>query len=541
MYKNYFILQRLSNELNNLLTGSTCYESYSQEKNKLVFCFDKDKKEFFLEISVNPNFPYITLRNELHRAKKNTIDFFRKNLPGKLSSIAIAKFDRVIRLVFPAFNIYFIIRGKLTNVILIDTKNHIETFKEIDEQQKAEIVSSLNQLTFLPTAEINFEDKIINTISELKTSFPFLGKEILNELRARIKTENAGEIKKHFQNVINEIKSGTISLFINEKNRDIFLAPSTFVQFNDLTKTEYPSVTEALADYIKHKFTADKFIRNYKTIDNHLTFGMDSLSTKIENLRKRIEDGSKEDEYQQKANLLLININKIKKGLKEISLENIYDNNNIVKVQLKDDLTPHQNADYYFKKAKGEKINYVKSKTILEDSLKKYDKYFTIRQKFDKAVSNDELEEIMIELNLKKKEHINLIDELKNKFKHYVIDEKYHVYVGKDSVNNDLLTTRFAKQNDYWFHAKSVSGSHVVLRVENTKEVIPKPVLKKIASLAAYHSKAKTSGMVPVSYTFKKYVVKKKGMEAGKVTLLKEEVLIVQPEIPKGCEFITTD
>ena len=100
---------------------------------------------------------------------------------------------------------------------------------------------------------------------------------------------------------------------------------------------------------------------------------------------------------------------------------------------------------------------------------------------------------------------------------------------------------QFAKQNDYWFHARSVPGSHVVLRVENTKEIIPKNVLKKTASLAAFHSKAKTSGLVPVSFTQKKYVVKKKGMESGKVALLKEDVLIVKPEIPTGCVYINLE
>jgi len=61
--------------------------------------------------------------------------------------------------------------------------------------------------------------------------------------------------------------------------------------------------------------------------------------------------------------------------------------------------------------------------------------------------------------------------------------------------------------------------------------------LKKTASIAAFHSKAKTAGLAPVSYSFKKYVVKKKGMEAGKVALMKEEVLLVHPEIPKNCEY----
>ena len=101
-----------------------------------------------------------------------------------------------------------------------------------------------------------------------------------------------------------------------------------------------------------------------------------------------------------------------------------------------------------------------------------------------------------------------------------------------------MLTTRFAKQNDFWFHARSVSGSHVVLRIDNTKEVVPKSILKKVASLAAYHSKAKTAGIVPVSYTLKKNVAKRKSQSAGQVSLLKEEVLLVKPEIPSDADYL---
>jgi predicted ribosome quality control (RQC) complex YloA/Tae2 family protein len=145
----------------------------------------------------------------------------------------------------------------------------------------------------------------------------------------------------------------------------------------------------------------------------------------------------------------------------------------------------------------------------------------------------------MTELHIKSGEKSNSPDDIKSKFKHYVIENKYDVYVGKDSANNDLLTMKFAKQNDYWFHARSVPGSHVILRVLNNKEPVPKNVIKSAASIAAFHSKAKTSGLAPVSYTFKKYVTKKKGMEPGKVALLKEDVLLVKPGIPANCEYVS--
>jgi predicted ribosome quality control (RQC) complex YloA/Tae2 family protein len=123
-------------------------------------------------------------------------------------------------------------------------------------------------------------------------------------------------------------------------------------------------------------------------------------------------------------------------------------------------------------------------------------------------------------------------EEINIKYYHFILEDKYHVFVGKDSKSNDLLTLKFAKQNDLWFHARGLPGSHVVLRIENTKEAVPKNIIKSAASIAAFYSKAKTAGTVPVSYTFKKFVIKKKGMEPGKVLLLKESSILVKPEIP---------
>jgi predicted ribosome quality control (RQC) complex YloA/Tae2 family protein len=160
------------------------------------------------------------------------------------------------------------------------------------------------------------------------------------------------------------------------------------------------------------------------------------------------------------------------------------------------------------------------------------------REKLILAKDDDELLQIKKELKIKPKQSLPEERSQTSLYRHFIIEGKYNVYVGKDSKNNDTLTTQFAKQNDFWFHARSVSGSHVVLRVENTKESIPKNILQKVASLTAYYSKSKTSKLAPVSYTLKKYVTKNKNHDPGQVSLSKENVLLVRPEIPKDCEMV---
>jgi predicted ribosome quality control (RQC) complex YloA/Tae2 family protein len=258
-------------------------------------------------------------------------------------------------------------------------------------------------------------------------------------------------------------------------------------------------------------------------------------------LKTVLDRESREEEHNKAANLLLINIHLIKQGMKEIELQDIYRNNENVSIKLDPAKSPRKNVDNYFEKSRSEKLNRAKSLTLYEKSKKEFEATQKKVTEIEKGISPQRLKEMMDELKIKTQNQSDDREDIRSKFKRYVIDNKYFVFVGRDSKNNDLLTTKFAKQNDYWFHARSLPGSHVVLKVDNSIDNVPKDVLKRTASLAAYHSKAKTAGMVPVSYTQKKYVVKKKGMEAGKVALLKEEVLIVKPGIPAGCEFIESD
>ncbi len=222
-----------------------------------------------------------------------------------------------------------------------------------------------------------------------------------------------------------------------------------------------------------------------------------------------------------------------------MEIDDIYSSGSKIKIKLDSKLSPQKNVDRYFEKSRDSKINFEKSSKLFFSAKNEFERLKPYQIRIEKNPSLEEINLIMKELKIKDDEKQTFNEDIESKFKHYLIDKKYHVFVGKDSVNNDLLTTRFAKQNDFWFHARSVSGSHVVLRTENTKDVIPKTILKKVASLAAYHSKAKTAGVVPVSYTLKKYVFKRKGQPAGQVSLLKEEVLLVKPEIPVDSEYLT--
>lgn len=104
------------------------------------------------------------------------------------------------------------------------------------------------------------------------------------------------------------------------------------------------------------------------------------------------------------------------------------------------------------------------------------------------------------------------------------------IRVGRSSRTNDDLTFRHSSPNDIWLHARSVPGSHVILRWANPEGSPPARDLEEAARLAAFHSKARTSAIVPVDWTRRKYVRKPRGAPPGAVVPQRVRTLFVALE-----------
>jgi predicted ribosome quality control (RQC) complex YloA/Tae2 family protein len=115
----------------------------------------------------------------------------------------------------------------------------------------------------------------------------------------------------------------------------------------------------------------------------------------------------------------------------------------------------------------------------------------------------------------------------------YRLPQGWRVLAGRTDEDNDLLSLRLAAPNDWWFHLKGQPGSHVILHVESGRDP-DRSVLKQAAAIAAFHSKARHGGVVPVSATRARYVTKPRGAKPGTVQIRKEIVLKVRPALPEG-------
>ena len=541
MFKNYFILNRLVIEANILLKDYSLVSAFTQDKERIIFELKNNDRKKFIEISTIPNFEFISIKDNFSRAKKNTIDFFSPHLPSKIASFKISVKDRIIRIGLDNTNdaFYFLIRGKSSNVVLIADNIIADSFKKIDPANMEELAKEISGQSFLPSKNLPIigvynEDSFL---ADAKLNFPFIGKEIFSEVKLRKGNYSAMNYSEILNSVIEEVFTESIIVYYDTDLQRQRLIIKTF-HYQGENINEFQSAFEALNYFLQTKHYRDDFSSSYNRISKFLTKELERTTERLNTVHLILQSKSKENEYNKIANLLLINIPQISRNTDSITIPDIYDNDSTLIIKLDKSLSPEKNAESYFDKAKNEKIKFERARRDLIIASGKMEKIKKLIEVLSESTKIEELKMIMKKIKLPAAASNEIKDELKDKFRNFIIDGKYNVFVGKDSVNNDLLTVKFAKLNDYWFHARSVSGSHVVLKVDNVKEGIQKSVLKKAASLAAYYSKAKTSGIVPVSYTLRKYVIKKKGMEPGKVALLKEDVLIVKPEIPIGCVMV---
>ena len=260
---------------------------------------------------------------------------------------------------------------------------------------------------------------------------------------------------------------------------------------------------------------------------------LEKLKSKLENVNSKIAECKDAEKYRLYGELITSNLYRIKDyNVPSITLENYYDNNNSIIIDLDESITPSANAKKFFKKYKKlktakdfvdlQKYSIVNDIKYFEDIVYKIEQCKNIFE-LDKIYDNIEKANI-ISHNKKnqKKDSIsspNTSEPLKFEIDGFV------VLVGKNSKQNDYLTTKIANKDDIWFHVKDFHGSHVILKTENktpTQETI-----NKCASLAKKYSKASQSSNITVDYALVKYVKKPSGSRPGMVIYTNNQSVIV--------------
>ena len=578
------ITKKIVTELQNIIRCKID-KIYQPDQNNIILGLYGKSIDLSLQICISSQNYRLHLTSHLPKNPKNAPNFcmlLRKHLLGyKIKQIYSIDLERIIFIDLqnnenpnkPIFKTLIIeLMGRHSNIVLTD-QNYI-----IIDCLRHTSTEENSYRDMYPTAKYIFPEPSKYSFIELQDFNDFYLK-INNYLSKNlnlktISTDNIDTIisntfngisKSFIQNIVNLLKipdvSETSLKLIYNKIREII--NSSFVEIKFLNDTDYfpytylnENITEkenmfsinlALDEFYYNKESTELFTAYRNSMLNLILETLKKYNKRLVNIDNKILDSKNKDIYRLYGELITSNLYKIPNiNLEKIELENYYDNNSIITIPLNSMYLPSYNARLYFKK-------YSKLKNALdivnkqkEETISDINYIESIIYEISSATTISDLEEIYNEIlendillnkskiNKNQNKKINNKKNTKkmtnNKFSSfnplkYVING-YTIYVGRNNVENDYLTCKFAKKNDIWFHTKDTHGSHVILKIE-TEKIVPDEILFEAAKLAVLHSKAKNSSHTPVDYCRVLNVKKPSGSKPGFVIYTNNKTIYV--------------
>jgi len=266
---------------------------------------------------------------------------------------------------------------------------------------------------------------------------------------------------------------------------------------------------------------------------------------------KQLKDTEKRDKYKVYGELITAYGYQIEPGSKSMTVINYYDDKEIT-IPLDPEIPVMDNAKKYFDRYSKLKRTYEAVTSQLADTREEIAHLESISNSLEIATHEEDLGQIKRELTeygyIRHKGPYNTKGQKKVRSNshpfHYVTPEGFHLYVGKNNYQNEELTFQFATGNDWWFHAKGIAGSHVILKAEgkrpaeegepDNENTIPDSVFEAAARLAAYYSSGRTdsrSDKIEVDYIEKKHVKKPAGGKPGFVVYYTNYSMVIDTDI----------
>jgi len=253
---------------------------------------------------------------------------------------------------------------------------------------------------------------------------------------------------------------------------------------------------------------------------------------KLEARRTELEKCSTKEDYRIKGELLKANLHLVEPGAKAVRVQNYYDPElKEITIKLKEELSPSANAALLFKEYK----KLCNAQKLLDELILQGEaelQYIeSVADALERAESTADLAEIKSELEAARylRRSARSTSAVRSRPWDYTSPDGFKIFVGKNNIQNDVLTFKTAAKHDIWLHVKNFPGAHTVI-VTNGDEV-PEATLLYAAKLTAYHTaKTRLSSAVPVDYTLVKRVKKQPGGKPGMVTYTDQHTLYVTPD-----------
>ena len=538
-----FFLHHMTEELRRELLGGRIQKINQPFEQELVLQVRSNRKSHKLLLSAHSVFGRVQLTETTFEnpAVPNTfIMVMRKYLQGAvIEAIQQVENDRILEVSVSnkneigdsvAVTLVIEIMGKHSNIILLDKASGkiIEAIKHVGFSQNSyrTILPGSTYVAPPQTGSLNpftvDDEKLFEILhtedlepKRLQQIFQGLGRDTATELSCRLTVDKLKTFRAFF--------ASPTQPSLTEKSFSALL-------FSD-SKTQMSTLSELLDTFYKDKAERDRVNQQASELIRRVENELEKNRKKLGKQEEELLATENAEEFRQKGELLTTFLHQVPNDQDQVELDNYYTGEKII-ISLDKALTPNQNAQRYFKRYQKLK-EAVKHLTSLIEETRTTILYLESVEIALAQASLTEIAEIreeLIQTGFIRRRQREKIQKRQKPEKYLATDGQTIILVGRNNLQNDVLTFKMAKKDELWFHAKDIPGSHVVI----TGNLQPSDEVKTdAAELAAYFSKARLSNLVQVDMIEAKKLNKPTGGKPGFVTYTGQKTLRVTPDEEK--------
>ena len=573
------VISNIVKDMKERLTGGRIYKIYQPENDEINLVIKNLGTTFRLMLNASPTLPLVYFLSE-NKANPATAPNFcmllRKHIGnGRIVGIEQPGFERIIMIDIEHLDemgdlcrkkLVIELMGKHSNIIFMEENGRIvDAIKRIGAQ-----ISSVREVLpgydyVLPPnekmdpSEVSKEyfqmvilEKAMSVEKAIYSSVTGFSKLIAGELcyeagvDGNFSTDSLAAGNKEalwdaFSGLVARVKDGNYEpVIVYNEDEPVAFSSIPLKMYGDLRQEYFGDISELLACYYAKKDIYSRIRQKSTDLRKVLATAVERTSRKYDIQRRQLKDTEKRDKYRIYGELLQTYGYEVQTGDKEVTVMNYYTNKEVT-IPLDTTMTPVENANRYFNKYTTLKRTYEAALTPVEESKKTLEHLLSLQNSIEIATSEADLAEIKEEMVMAglikaKQGKKNGVKQEKSKPLHYISSDGFHMYVGKNNLQNDRLTFKTAGTKDLWFHAKEMPGSHVIVKLEGAEDV-PDATYEEAARLAAYYSSGKTSPKVEIDYTRRGNLKKPPQANPGYVIYHTNYSMVALPDI-RGIEEV---
>ena len=566
------VMANLTSEIKQRLEGGKIAKIAQPEKDELMFTVKNQRNTWRLLISASASLPLIYFTEQNKQGPLTAPNFcmlLRKHIGnGRIVNVTQPGLERILTLEIEHLDemgdkkrkkLIVEIMGKHSNIIfcneediILDSIKHISaqvsSVREVLPGRKYFIPHTTEKADPLTITREAFISLIGSTAAPIQKALylkltglsPLMGTELCH-VASVDGDQSANELKEneliHLHHMLTllmeDVKEGNFTpniVYKGEEPVEFASLPLTCMEGEGYEARSYDSISLLLEQYYASKNIITRIRQKSVDLRRIVQTALERNYKKYDLQEKQLKDTEKRDKFKVYGELLNTYGYELTGGEKSLQCLNYYTNEEIT-IPLDENLTATENAKKYFERYNKLKRTFEALTQQTAETKKEIDHLESVSASLDIALKEEDLVQIKEELMeygyIKGRRQGDKKPKITSRPFHYLSSDGFHIYVGKNNYQNEELTFKVAGGNDWWFHAKGIPGSHVIVKGEGKE--LPDRTFEEAGALAAYYSKGRDNDKVEVDYIQRKHIKKVAGAAPGFVIYHTNYSLIAEP------------